>query len=133
MEESDDIISEDVGSFGRNLSKPTTATNNNSKLDPVPDDIPVFSSSRNMKPPMRKKESQSSINPPLTLSNALPSPLTIKEDKEFNLTLSSNKGDEDSDIIKPPSRMVSRKPPSMTDSSAGLRSESLTLAPEKKV
>ena len=54
------------------------------------------------------------------------------------MTISSNKPDEDIDIIKPPPRMVSRKPNSSIENSGlggfsgGVRGESLILEPEKK-
>ena len=71
------------------------------------DEQPIFVSSRNTtRPPLGKKDSQSSIKPPGASVNLS---LTIPEEPT-NLTISS-KGDkkEDDDIIRPPPRLMGRR------------------------
>lgn len=111
MEHSDEIISEDFG-FGKSklnpsVSGPTIPPSNqikrgNTAKEEINDDLPVFTSTRNvMKPPLKKKDSQGSLQLPPSNSPTLTMP------EEINLTLSSNKNDE---IIKPPPRLIDRKP-----------------------
>ena len=88
-----------------------------------------------MKPPLKKKESQTSINP----TSLAPTPnlsLNIPEEPT-KLTIPSNKKeDEDDLIIRPPPRLMSKRPSAEkhdkieeSNFSVGLKSESLSLAP----
>jgi hypothetical protein len=55
-----------------------------------------------MKPPLKKRDSQTNLAAPSSNSPTLTMP------EELNLTLSSNRNEEE--IIRPPPRLMSRKP-----------------------